>query len=150
MKGWLRAWPPVLLWMGVIYFISAQPSLPRLPEPLWQTLLTKGAHFGEYLVLALLLQRALLSGGGFVRGRVAAAWVALLVSLLYGISDELHQSLVPNRNASALDVGIDTLGAGLGLLGVHHLRRSGSGPLPEEGPSSPKVEVEQKQAKPAP
>jgi VanZ family protein len=40
---------------------------------------------------------------------------AVLLSGLYGVTDEFHQAFVPGRGAAALDVGIDTLGAALGV-----------------------------------
>ncbi len=39
----------------------------------------------------------------------------LLFCLLYGISDEFHQSFIPDRNASPADMGADVLGAALFL-----------------------------------
>jgi VanZ family protein len=44
-----------------------------------------------------------------------AARVVLLV-ILYAASDEFHQSFVPSREASVLDVLIDTAGSVLALL----------------------------------
>ncbi len=40
----------------------------------------------------------------------AALW-AVLISVLYGISDEIHQAFVPGRTPRLLDVGMDALGA---------------------------------------
>ena len=37
------------------------------------------------------------------------------LTVLYGVSDELHQAFVPARVASELDVGIDAAGALLGI-----------------------------------
>lgn len=104
---WLRRWLPVLLWMGLIFTLSAQPDLPGVDEPLLDTLLKKAAHAAGYAVLALLVRRAL----GWERGR-RLAWV---LALLYAIGDEAHQSLVPGRHAQAMDVLIDALGAALAL-----------------------------------
>jgi VanZ family protein len=46
-----------------------------------------------------------------------ALGLAALFSILYAVSDEVHQLYVPGRNGSALDVGIDACGvlAGAGL-----------------------------------
>ena len=59
-------WLPPIALMGLIFFLSSQPSLPRAPDDLLDLLTKKGAHFGEYLVLAILLARAL-AGGGSIR-----------------------------------------------------------------------------------
>jgi VanZ family protein len=50
---------PLLLWMGLIYALSAQPSLPKAPGPLIDLLLKKGAHMAGYAVLMVLWWRAL-------------------------------------------------------------------------------------------
>ena len=39
-----------------------------------------------------------------------------LLAILYAVLDELHQSFVPGRGATMSDVGIDSIGAGLGIL----------------------------------
>ncbi len=46
------------------------------------------------------------------------AWQAVFLVALYAASDEVHQLFVPNRQASVVDVMIDTTGAvlGVGLL----------------------------------
>lgn len=92
--------------MGFIFFLSSQPHLPRYPYPLIDLLLKKAAHLFEYAILAILLHRAVGNGSG--------RWV-LLIGGLYALSDELHQSFVPGRNAGLLDLAFDTLGLFLGL-----------------------------------
>ncbi len=42
------------------------------------------------------------------------AAVAVLLVVLCGISDEVHQSFVPERDASLVDVGLDPVGALIG------------------------------------
>lgn len=76
----------------------------------WPSYLVHAAEFG---VLAGLLLRTL---GVFAhdRSRLALAAVAWFLAAAYGVSDEWHQSFVPNRDVSALDVGFDALGAALG------------------------------------
>jgi VanZ family protein len=92
--------------MGAIYYLSAQPSLPSAPDPWWDLLLKKGAHMAGYAVLMVLWWRALRLG---CSERLALG-LAVLFSVLYAVSDELHQLYVPGRNGSAWDVGIDTCG----------------------------------------
>ena len=108
----LWRWVPVGLWMGFIFFLSAQPSLPQPPQPMLQDPLSRAGHLGEYMVLAWLLHRAL--------GGQRASWrrmgFALAIAVLYAVSDEFHQSFVPHRDPSLGDVMVDILGASLGLL----------------------------------
>ena len=104
---------PVLLWATLIFVLSAQPDLPRAPTSLLDLLLKKAAHVSEYGILAVLLHHALgrpVTWGE--RGRLALAWA---LAVLYAVSDEIHQSFVPGRNAAGLDVAIDGVGAALGL-----------------------------------
>lgn len=42
----------------------------------------------------------------------------MLVGVLYAASDEFHQSFVPGRGPSIVDVGIDSLGVLTGILAV--------------------------------
>jgi hypothetical protein len=58
----LRYWLPPALWMGVIFVLSAQPSLPHHPDTLLDLILKKAAHMIEYGILASLLWRALSRG----------------------------------------------------------------------------------------
>jgi len=106
LRSKINRWLPVLLWMGLIFFFSSQPHLPRCPYPLLDLFLTKGAHLMEYAVLAILLHRALGDKSG---------WWALLIGALYALSDEFHQSFVPGRDAELLDLAFDILGVVLGL-----------------------------------
>jgi VanZ family protein len=48
-------------------------------------------------------------------GSVRTIFRVLLVVALYAASDEWHQSFVPNREASVVDVLIDTVGGGAAL-----------------------------------
>lgn len=104
-----------LAWMALIFFLSAQPDLPR-PAIGWLDLLTSsGAHLFLYGVLALLLHWGLGSGR---RNLVLAFGLALI----YGVSDEIHQAFVPGRVPDAFDLVSDALGAALALAAWHGLR----------------------------
>ncbi len=63
LKAFLNAWGPALIWMALIFYLSAQSQLPTAPESWLDTLLKKSAHFLVYAVLARLYLRAL----GFYR-----------------------------------------------------------------------------------
>ena len=115
----LALWGPVALWAGLLFFLSSRSDLgPAGQIPDWIT------HGAAYLVFAVLMARAI--AGGFGRplaGRDALAVV--LAALLYGVSDEWHQSFVPGRDSSAGDVAKDAGGA---LVGVLVFRRGASRP----------------------
>ena len=105
-----------LLWMGLIFFLSAQPDLPH-PQTGWLDLLfSSAAHFIMFGVLAVLWAWAL--------GWGRYGWlVSLALTLLYALSDEFHQSFVPGRHADPFDLVCDALGAVAGLGAWAWLRR---------------------------
>jgi len=104
--------------MGVIFYLSAQSQLPTPDEAWLDLLLKKSAHIAVYAILAWLLARALVQEGP-VQPRHFR--LALFLTVLYALSDELHQSFVPGRTARLLDVGFDTLGALLALARFRQL-----------------------------
>jgi VanZ family protein len=62
-----------------------------------------------------------------LRGLAAARWsrvtvlraaAAVVLSTLYGVSDEWHQSFVPGRSPDVLDVAADAVGSTIGALAV--------------------------------
>lgn len=113
----LYYWLPLFVWMGLIFWFSSQPQPIDLPESWLETLVGKGGHVLGYAGLSLLWWRALAARWGR-RDRRAVA-LAFLLTVLYAISDEYHQTFVPGRNGSPVDVLIDAAGAGLVLWPVH-------------------------------
>jgi VanZ family protein len=111
-------WLPPLLLMGLIYFFSAQPSLDSGLG--WiDTVGRKLIHFGEYALLCFLWWRLFRTAMPDRR----AAVVALLVSSLYAVTDELHQSFVDGRHGTPVDWAIDTAGAAATAIAVSARRR---------------------------
>jgi VanZ family protein len=114
---WLR-WAAVLAWMGVIFFLSAQPRLPDVLPSLFDEAQDVVGHFAAYAILTVLVYEAL-KGIGSPRTTL----LTLLIVLLYALSDEFHQSFVPGRHPDPLDIVTDLVGAIVVLL-VLNLRRS--------------------------
>ncbi|GAB4335956.1 MAG: VanZ family protein [Dehalococcoidia bacterium] len=104
---------PALAWAGVIFGLS---SMSSPPAPKTFDAFSALAHVFVYAVLAFLL---MLWARRAFPGRSAALLMSAVwaVAILYGVSDEWHQSFVPGRHATALDVGFDAVGAALGLAG---------------------------------
>ena len=136
----LGRWLPVVAWAGVIWTLSSGSfsgeRTGTVILPLLSTLfphatpgqldavhqgIRKLAHFAEYLILSVLLYRAL---DVEPRGSLRAAVLALVLSGLYAGSDELHQWFVPGRGARVSDCLIDVSGAaaGQGLLAARAQR----------------------------
>jgi len=115
------AWLPVVAWAGVIFALSAQPNLRFVPDAGVDFLVRKAGHMGVFGILALLLWRAV---GATTALRRPWAW-ALAVTILYAITDELHQGFVAGRHPSPVDVGIDAAGAlvAVVVVGVVRVKR---------------------------
>ena len=102
--------------MGTIFVLSHQP-FDELPMPDLYGL-DKLLHLIAYSVLGLTLLWSRCPGQ-VERPWRGALW-AFLFCLLYGLSDEYHQSFIPNRMVSGWDVAADAAGGlvagGLWLL----------------------------------
>lgn len=103
----LSLWAPPLLVMALIFAGSSVPS-DGVDRGLAGLLAAKTIHFSEYLVLMLVLWRALRRTALDGRRALSAAFA---LCLLYAGSDELHQGFVDGRNPSIVDVCIDAAGA---------------------------------------
>lgn len=98
--------------MGLIFVLSSQSGLKVSQDPAVDRPFRVTGHLLAYAGLGGLLLYALCRGG---RPRPRDALVALLLAVLYGVSDELHQSFVPDRTGRLADVAIDAAGATVGL-----------------------------------
>jgi len=116
--------------MAAIFYGSSRPTLPGplADRTVWGDLLRGAVHVTEYAILAVLTYRAAVVSAA--RRHVATANSApcshrspdarLLISVLtiaagYALFDELHQSFVPGRCFSLVDLALDIAGAALGL-----------------------------------
>lgn len=104
----LRFWFPVIFYSGIIYYVSSWSDL-SIPGK-WKV--DKVIHIAEYLPFGLLTARALASTGWKSYFVVPGA---VLLSAVYGLTDEFHQLFVMGRSCDIFDVFADALG---GLGGV--------------------------------
>lgn len=104
-KGWL----PTFLYAGLIFFMSSIPSdeLPGLG--LDMSLL----HIAEFFILSYLIYRAFTKEKMDIR---YAFLLAIVISTLYGVTDELHQLFVPGRQFSFFDMTFNFIGSSLILF----------------------------------
>lgn len=142
----------MLIWMGVIFWFSAQPAEESTQTSLHvgrlvcgifvrdyeelsaaeQTTLAeniefpvrKAAHASEYALLGILVF-------GVVRKKEMTKrqmLCAIVITALYAASDELHQLFVPGRSCQLRDVLIDTAGAvagvGISYIILRHFRKN--------------------------
>jgi VanZ family protein len=105
-------WLPVLLYVTVIFALSSQAYLP---SPIHFTYGDKLAHVAEYLVLGLLLVRALRATLRVSRP-LFAAMIAIGFVVLVGASDEFFQSFIPGRQSDIFDLLADVLGGAIAQL----------------------------------
>ncbi len=113
-------WAPPLLYMCLIFIISSleQPPLP-MPEFEWLTI-DKLYHFVEYALLGAMLAFAFVNAPP---RRLPLRWrwtAAAIVAILYGATDEWHQTFVPGRLATVADWVADVLGSIAGVLSVYY------------------------------
>ena len=111
--SWSRAaaWLPALTYMAVIWSLSSLSlSFPIDRIPLGD----KGVHFIEYGVLGALLAHAVVRTWPD-RHALRTASLALLITMLWGWLDEIHQAFVPGRASDVLDLVADLAGATLGV-----------------------------------
>jgi VanZ family protein len=111
----IALWGPFLAALAVVFVLS---SLTRVPgaEYVWDKLL----HSLGYAAISTLALRAF--HGGFEAPRLKPSFGAFLFMLLWFVSDEWHQSFVPGRDASALDVAADVVGFGIAMAFFAALR----------------------------
>ena len=112
---------PALVSAGAVFYVS---SLSKIYLPLeslsFNDLIFHGLayfFFGLTLAIAAYPQHRSFD---FPRNTLIALFV---IGILYGLSDEIHQSFVPNRTCSVSDVMADAAGILLSLLSVKILFR---------------------------
>ena len=104
---------PMLLMMAGIFWLSHQPA-EQVDLPVF-FLSDKLAHAILYAMLALAVVFVPSPGSrSHAAGVIAIAGV--VVSILYGIGDEFHQSFVPGRDPSIGDIMADGCGAAVATL----------------------------------
>ncbi|GAA0071797.1 VanZ family protein [Clostridium sardiniense] len=128
----LISWIILIGWMIFIFYMSNQPAdvsngqsdfVLNLVESLGFnisasyvdiaiTIIRKGAHFTEYLILNLLYFNML----RFYISNKKALMYSIILSFLYASTDEFHQRFVEGRAGKFTDVLIDTSGAATGSI----------------------------------
>lgn len=98
-----------------IFILSAQSSLPLPPTPFFSP--DKVAHFIAYGALAFALA-LWFPVASWKAHPFRTAFLVVLLTSLYGASDEAHQYFVPGRDTSVGDWVADTLGAIVAVLCV--------------------------------
>ena len=103
-------WGPVVAYMALIFYLSAQSS-PPVPDEIPDWVL----HSVEYFGFAVVVFRAVSGGLPAVVTRASVA-ASMAIVTTYAISDEVHQLFVPYRTADLRDVMSDIVGASIALV----------------------------------
>ena len=103
-------WLLVVVWMAVIFALSSQSELPS-PAGLSPDDRSVIGHLGVYGVLAVFLWMALPRGWS-ASLRIAIAFAG---AVLFGVTDEWHQSFVLGRESTLSDLALDAIGAAVAL-----------------------------------
>jgi hypothetical protein len=112
LKVWILRLGPALAIMAVIFLASSVPS-SEMPElGIWDLLVKKGGHSIGYALLAIAYCRALAYGKRAARIDYV---IAFCLAIFYAVTDEWHQRFTPGRTPSVQDIGIDAIGAFIGL-----------------------------------
>ena len=143
-KHFVKYYLPVIFWMGFIFWMSTGtfssqntfsfmeaalrfflPKISTQELDLIHAMIRKSGHVTEYFILGLLLFRAF-------RGDSIGSWnwrwsfFAVILVALWAAGDEFHQSFVPTRTASVVDVVLDTAGgvlAQFAIISWHRYRK---------------------------
>jgi len=112
-----------LAWGVMIWRLSSH-SIPLPAEsPLFWELVSNLAHAPLFGILTLLVAAVLLRPAAWPSPGAARLVPILALVVAYGITDEWHQSTVPGRDASALDVLTDLVASVQVLWIVAYLGR---------------------------
>lgn len=123
-----------IAWMAIIFYLSHQPAetSSELSGTLLQLLLTvtsimpfsfdfdfvhflirKSAHFIAYFILGFLVFHTTRL---FIKRNLLTVIIAFIISILYAISDEYHQTFIPGRSGEVRDVLLDSFGSFTGII----------------------------------
>lgn len=130
----IAIWSVVALWMVIIFQLSSQSGeqsndlslgvtgliafliekiSPSSDALAFNYFIRKCAHFFAYLVLGLVVLFAMRKMG---KSGTKGILLALVVCVIYAISDEWHQGFIPGRTPKLMDIFIDSSGSLLGTI----------------------------------
>ena len=106
-------WAPAIIWMGVIFYLSSRVRVSLTKQFITDFIIFKTLHMVEYAILYFLLFRGFYS---FKKEKLS--WnkrmiSALIISIIYAATDEMHQLSTPTRQGTVRDIIIDAAGATL-------------------------------------
>jgi VanZ family protein len=107
---------PAFIMAGLIFYVS---SLEKIELPLdlifFNDLLFHGA---AYFFFGITLMVAAYPWNTYLEYPLRTYGILAVIGILYGLSDEIHQSFVPNRTCTVSDFLADSTGVILALAGT--------------------------------
>lgn len=117
----IRYWVPLILYAGlIVYFSSLSHPEARLSR-FFLLFNDKVIHATEYAILGILFYRTFEQAAGRTPS-IHASFLAVLASIIFGLTDEIHQFFVPLRKSDGWDLLADSIGATIGVLAWRCLR----------------------------
>ncbi len=108
-KIFTRYWLPFVVWAIGIFTASSIPGADFPDSPIFSH--DKILHFIVFFGFAFLLERALHHQTRFPDLARYSHLATLVIAVVYGSLDELHQAFVPGRDPDVFDLMADTTGA---------------------------------------
>lgn len=103
----------VITLLEQLFHLNIEKLAPSLVETL-SFIVRKCAHMSEYALLCILWVLYM------KEARFSKAYMlAYGLTVIYAVSDEMHQLFVPGRSAQLSDVCIDVCGAAIGLMLIY-------------------------------
>ena len=123
----------ILLWMYIVFGFSGQNGeessgisfkismiITKNNEEIAKIIeqyVRKVAHFSEYAVGGILIFLLLLTFEKILPN--IRNILSIIITIIYAITDEVHQLFVPGREGKIIDVYVDTLGIVTGILFIN-------------------------------
>lgn len=120
MNKLLKYWLPPITWMIIIFAFSSRPTIAVSTIDWRDFFFKKTIHFFEFGILFFLYFRA-------IRNTIKISTffkmslLAFILAVLYGASDEFHQTFITGRTGTLRDAIIDASGAGVAWFGLWKL-----------------------------
>ena len=120
MKKRILRWLPAVTMMMLIFIASGTPGDEVPTFEGIDFIIKKGGHMIGYAMLAI---ACYLAAYGSNHNQVRSSVLSLCLAVTYAASDEYHQSFIPGRSATVMDVGIDSAGAIAGVILMNFMVR---------------------------
>lgn len=103
-----KRWFSGIITLLIAIFIFCVSSISTFPPAVYEiTFISVAYHIGIFFLFSLFLLAAIKGKGKIKTSHIV---LALVISLIYAISDEFHQLFVPNRQCSIIDILFDSTG----------------------------------------